>query len=90
MKTWTQKPDGTYQVEGFTKSSRCQIQILREGVWSIPYVTHTLHEATQVIEDAIAKGQAKAQGYRLVPKAADPEAAKKFQRLREICIIWYT
>jgi hypothetical protein len=83
MIAWMQKKDGTYQREGMLRASRVHIQILRGGVWSASFTTHTQREAIEIIESAIKSGFVRAPGYRIIRKAADPEVAKKFQRLRE-------
>ena len=75
MIIFTQQPDGSYKKEGELSSRRAQIQIndLR------PFGNYGTLEAVGIIEEAIAKGQVRAERYSVLAAAdvAMPEEVKE-------------
>jgi hypothetical protein len=80
MITFTRQQDGTYKREGELASRRVQIQIDNQ----VPFGSYDLAEAVAFLEDAIAKGQVKANRYSIVPLAVEPMPEEVKQRFTEI------
>lgn len=73
--SYTRQPDGSYAKSGEPPSTRnVRIQVLGRK----PFGSYSLSEATEVIEQAISKGQVTHDEYRILPGEETPmdEAAK--------------
>lgn len=66
MKTWTRQPNGTYKVTGAVTTRRVRLEIDRRRDYRPVFPIYFRARAEQLITDAIKKGQARADAYRLV------------------------
>ncbi len=89
MKVWTRQPDGSYQVRGEVTTRRVRLVMIKPYGKDYDYKpVHPIYlrqRAEQIIEDAIARGRARAEAYQLEPieDAKPDEAAQaRFTALR--------
>lgn len=66
MKTWTRQPDGSYKVTGSITTRRVRLEVDKPRTYKPVFSIYFRARAEELITDAIEKGQAKADAYRLV------------------------